>query len=187
MNLALFAISVLLVMAAWAAKNKTALDRVRDDLFDLRDEVREKFLALPEGLNHPLYRALRDHINNYIRFAENLRFTGMVWFSVNVPQDILAEIDRRMNARYATGDAELAGYVKEIRSRSVHIMQEFMLITSLCAMMIVAVAIPVLIVQAVKKETKLAFGTIREYMKRQMDRHKYTSWQNIEAAAQAAA
>lgn len=78
MQLFLFGLGLLLLMVSWHFMIKPTLrDRARDKLFDLRESVRQYFLD-HHDLNHHLYRDLRDLINSYLRYTEEITFLGFV-------------------------------------------------------------------------------------------------------------
>ena len=56
---------------AWKCWRKSILDNSRDDMFDLRESVRAKFLEEGWGLDSTEYKNIRDLINCAIRYAED--------------------------------------------------------------------------------------------------------------------
>jgi hypothetical protein len=183
MILIAFAISFLFFIAAWSAVQKTALDTSRDHLFDLRDEVRERFLTLPGGLNNPLYRQLRDHLNRYIRFTERMHFIGMMLFVARLPDHLLKEIDEQLEKKYKSDDPILKEYTRKIRSRSAVIMQKYMMLSSITVMCVLAVSFPVMIVKLLQGGLRSAFVSFRHILKRIMDADKYTRPKTLEIVA----
>ena len=71
MEIALFGINILLMIFVWHFMlRKTILDHSRDQLFDLRDELRSEFLNNDWDLGSQDYKKLRDLINGHLRFTE---------------------------------------------------------------------------------------------------------------------
>jgi hypothetical protein len=183
MSLTAFAIGMLFFIAAWSAARKTALDTTRDRLFDLRDEVRSSFLDRPEGLSHPLYRELRDHLNRYIRFTEDLHFWGMLFFIARLPIHLVNEIDRQLEAKYNVSDPALKAYALKIRSSSAVIMQKYMLMTSTTVMAMTVILLPYIMVKTARCGVRLAFVAGKNKLKCILDSKKSTNPKTIEIAA----
>lgn len=65
----------LLIMLIWKLMlRKTLLDFRRDNLFDMRDALRETFVKNGWPLDGPEYRRLRDQINTYLLHMEKYAF-----------------------------------------------------------------------------------------------------------------
>lgn len=148
-NAVFFGINVFLFAAIWRfVWKKSALDTRRDQLFDLRDEVRTYFLKHEQGLSSPVYAALRDLLNGHLRYTEDLTFARYVSMTVAMNRDpALAEkLKQELDAKLATDNLEVAEYITTVRMRAVIIMMNFMVETSLLFVGILAVAVPTLAV-----------------------------------------
>lgn len=80
LGLILESISMLIVFALlifWLIPNYR-LDRFRQQVFCLRDELFDYALAGNIGFNHPAYRLLRQSANGFIRYAHRLTFYRVV-------------------------------------------------------------------------------------------------------------
>ncbi|MFA7334836.1 MAG: hypothetical protein WC130_11180 [Kiritimatiellia bacterium] len=183
MSVVAFAISILFLIAAWSAAQKTALDTTRDHLFDLRDEVRSYFLALPNGLNHPLYRELRDHLNRYIRFTERMHFLRILLFITRLPSHLVEEINRQLETKYSVNDPALRDYTLTIRSRSAVVMQKYMLMTSTTVMIMSAVLLPYILAKAMQGGIRLALVAGKHKLKNIMDSKKSLNPKTLEIVA----
>lgn len=65
----------LLLMLSWKFMlRKSLLDFRRDNLFDMRDSLRETFLRNGWALDRSEYRLLRDQINTYLLNMERYAF-----------------------------------------------------------------------------------------------------------------
>lgn len=72
------ALSILTLYLAWLGWKTLALDNCRDQLFDIRQQLRQHFLERGEQLDHPVYQSLRDMLNSHIRFTEDFSLTNVV-------------------------------------------------------------------------------------------------------------
>jgi len=143
MELTLLGVGLLLLIFSWTKQIRTAiLDNTRDDLFDLREEVRERFLQTPAGLHHPLYNELRGLINGHIRYTEGFTFltlvNGIYWGQKH--KDTLRHVHAQINARFTADDPELTAYADKVRERAVLLMFEFAIKRSLIALAIACIA-----------------------------------------------
>jgi len=144
MELIVTAVGILLLLLAWRAWKKTVLDDTRDRLFDLRDGAREWFLVKGYGLNHPMYRQLRDLLNAQLRFTEHIRFIGLVFFSWRVPAKTVEVWHRQFDGKFGTADRELQLYIQQTRRLAIRSMQRYMIKTSTVFAALLLVAIPIL-------------------------------------------
>lgn len=124
---------LLLLMASWSAFKRSLLDHTRDELFDLRDGLREHFLAKGIVLDHPVYLELRRLLNIYIRFAQEVRFVGMVYFVGRARREQIERIKAEMDERFQTDDPELARYVEDIRVQAAAVIRTHMVMSSTLA------------------------------------------------------
>lgn len=160
MELATTAVGILLLLVVWRAWRKTMLDASRDALFDLRDRSREWFLANGYGLDHRLYRELRDVLNAQLRFTENMRFVGLLYFAWRMPATVIAQMNTDIQTRFDTSDETLRRYVTETRRQAIRALQTYMILTSTTVMILILALTPVVAVSvAWKGLTGLAQNT----------------------------
>lgn len=146
------ALSVLILLAAWGAWRRSYLDRTRDRLFDMRDDLRAWFIANGYKLDHPMYRELRDLINAHLRFTEDIRFVGMVVFSARITPDLERHMSEQIDSRYATEDERLRDLAGSVRHDSGRIMQKYMMGTSTFFATVVLVSLPFALLAAIRKD-----------------------------------
>ncbi len=125
MEALMLGMNLLIGYAAWRwIVRKSALDTRRDELFDLRDEVKAYFSAHGHTLNHPLYEALRGLLNGHIRYTEKL--TLRLFISESIAQSVHPEFAQRVkseiDARFATDDAALQAFIDQVRARAIGIL-----------------------------------------------------------------
>ena len=77
-------ISFTLLTIAWHCWKITLRDWVRDRLFDLRDEWRTYWVATGRDMNAKTYKDVRDYLNNYLRYTNDLRFVTLFYLCVKI-------------------------------------------------------------------------------------------------------
>lgn len=153
MEMMLFGFALILIIFTWSyVWQPTVLDSARDKLFDLRDNVvREYFVRSGLGLEHPIYVALRNLINGHLRHTESLtlfHFGYMVfWAEVHREEDEL--VRGRINTMFATDDPELAKLVKNVRDQSSMIMVDYMVESSVVALVTAIIGLVWFVVRSV--------------------------------------
>lgn len=80
-----FALSLLVFLAAWTFWVKTSLDDCRDQLFDLREEIRAYFQDRDQ-LSSALYADTRNLLNAMIRYTEQVSWIGLLVRSHRHPE-----------------------------------------------------------------------------------------------------
>lgn len=106
---------------------RSLLDQTRDNLFDVRDELRAKFVLMGWDLGSDAYKRARDLINAHLRFTEELSFWHIVYMQAGVATD--AQLTKAVKARFESLFADLpkeqVEFVQLIRGRSLHSVMEF--------------------------------------------------------------
>ena len=141
MNDIMLGIAILLALSSWWFVYKPSLlDKTRDELFDLRQEVRDYFLQSGRGLDHPLYAALRDLINGHLRYTESLTMSRfVVWAHWHSKHPTEAEQLRlRGEAPLQTNDRELAAFAMNVRLRAAGHMYGHMLANTVPGLIVLA-------------------------------------------------
>jgi hypothetical protein len=132
-------LNLLLGYAVWRfIWRKTSLDTHRDQLFDLRDEVKAFFTDHGYGLDHPLYNELRALLNGHIRYTEHLTLRLFVAQTVamSAHPEIAQSLKEKINARLRTDDTNLAEFIDTARKKSVVILTAHMVETSFVFLMV---------------------------------------------------
>lgn len=132
-NILFLSINIVLVMFVWKRILKpTILDYFRDELFDVREDVREFFIQNKIPLDHYIYKNLRDLINDHLRFTEQMTLGEVISFSNKIEKrrGLKKYIKKRLDKLFKSQDKNLNEYVKKIRSRSSEILLMYMVFSS---------------------------------------------------------
>lgn len=183
MHLIECAIGLLLLIAAWTALRLSALDRARDSLFDLRDAVRAHFMHATGGLDTPMYRILRDHLNSYIRFTERVHFTGLLLFVTRMPNHLTHEIATQLDAKFHCADPTHSQFVHGIRARATEPLQIYMVCTSITAVLFLTFGGLFLAFKCCHGGLKTAFMSSRVFLRQVVNQDRFIRSRNIEIAA----
>lgn len=133
MDLIMLGINGLLLLAIWRfALKKSILDHHRDQLFDLRDNLRAEFLENGWSIDSELYKRLRGLINGYLRFTERFSLIHVVLLERGIARnEVLREAQKRnIDAKFKAANPEQAAYVKELRRRALQIVMNYMIVGS---------------------------------------------------------
>lgn len=114
---------------------KAWIDHTRDKLFDLRDGMRQHFIAIGRDLEKDTaYHALRTLLNQHLK---HVRFISIGNFIVTQKFLMRAEAEKEsvlfieeMNKNMQTDDPELNDYITQIRSQASGIITFYLLITN---------------------------------------------------------
>lgn len=124
-----FAAGVLLLILVWKMMlKKTILDHHRDQLFDLRDELRERYLKEGMDLGSPVYRHLRDLINGYLRYTETYRLSKISYIKGQLKHhpDVVQFYRARMEKHFETKNPTESELTNEFRFRALEITTQYM-------------------------------------------------------------
>lgn len=138
-----------LLYAAWKFMwKRSVLDSRRDQLFDLRDIVRDRFLGIENGLSSPVYKSLRDLLNTHISYTERLTFARFVATTIGISSspDAMKRMRDEVDSMFKVDDSELQRFITEIREEANFIMISYMVETSM--FMLFTTLIGVLIFEA---------------------------------------
>ncbi|WP_028222496.1 hypothetical protein [Paraburkholderia oxyphila] len=143
-------ICILLLLVTWRyALRPAILGCFRDQLFDLRDEIREHFVHEPGGLSRPIYGNLRTLINSYLRFAENFNLPQFLLIerSIKKNQGLVDVIAKQVDKSFHSTLSADQKYAADIRRRAGRIMMRYALASSgLVAPIAILVVVPILAV-----------------------------------------
>lgn len=123
-----FILAVLGLVFVWRVVwCKSLLDQTRDKLFDVRDELRQKFIEMGWDMRSDAYKRARDLINAHLQFTEELSFWHIVYVQAGVATD--AQLSKAVKSRFESLFADLpkeqVEFVQMIRRRSLHTVMEF--------------------------------------------------------------
>lgn len=100
---------------------RTHLDLCRNELFSLRDDLREYFYINNLDMSSRIYKNTRDLINAHLQYTDMFSIESLAAYSrfaAKYPNDY-KEIEREINAMFYTSDKELSKFINEIRIKSV--------------------------------------------------------------------
>ena len=132
-NTIFLGINILLLIVIWEKVLKPSiLDNYRDKLFDLREEVREYYLAKGIPLSHNTYIQLRNLINSHLRFTEQMSFIKVSFFPSRIEKnrDLKNYIQRSIESNFATNNKDLSLFIKSTRKKAVDILRNYMIFSS---------------------------------------------------------
>jgi hypothetical protein len=155
MELIAVGISGLLLLAIWGfALKRAILDVHRDQLFDLRDELRRVFATNGWGMDSQLYRNLRDLINGYLRFTERYSLAKYSWIANRVKTDpeLQSVMHERMASKFVSTDATQQAYVANLRRRALTVMTNYMILSSGPLLFATVVLFPFALAVAIAKQ-----------------------------------
>lgn len=165
MNDMMSGIAILLALLSWwFAYKPSLLDKTRDELFDLRQEIRDYFLQSGRGLDHPMYAALRNLINGHLRYTESLtmsRFIFWVHWHGKHPQKA-EQLRLRVEAPFQTDDRELAAFVMNVRVRAAGQMYGHMLANTVPGL-IVLVLVGTMLAMAMSGQSRSKIPKARRF------------------------
>lgn len=183
MELLLTSFGVLAVIAAWSAWRRTSLDWTRDDLFDLRDETREWFLKSGHGLDHMMYRRLRDMINSDLRYTKSARLSSLLWIYFRVPKGLSLRRSAELDGFFDTSDEELRQFIRHVRNASTRAIQRYMLTTSFTLVVAVIVLLPVMVLMTIHDGVTHLYKNIKASIISGLE-HTFIKASSLEFAAQ---
>lgn len=132
-QLFLTGIGLLSIMLFWRFMWKpTILDRTRDSLFDLRDNVlREHFVTHNLPLDHEIYVNLRLLLNGHLRHTESLSIWKLGYLLNNKSNGVVERHSKMFEAKFETDVDHLKTLVNDIRTKAALVMFLYMIQTSL--------------------------------------------------------
>jgi hypothetical protein len=157
MELMIFALSGLFLGVVWQFMlKKTVLDYHRDQLFDLRDELREEFIEKGWDLSAPIYKKLRDLINGYLRFTESYSFweTFMLERMVHKNNQLTSALNRHHEKTFQVSEVSQRDFVSGLRHRAAWIIMRYMILSSGPLVLVLLAVAPLFVVFV----TALAIG-----------------------------
>jgi hypothetical protein len=150
MELLFVGTNTLLVMAIWHFMLRpTILDHSRDRLFDLRDELRETFVSNGWDMSSPLYKRLRDLVNGYLRFTEEVSLFRMTYVTQEVKKnaELLSYVHHKNAAMFAVSNEKQKAFVQHFRRRSLMVVMDYAIFSSGLLLLLALALLPFVFVQ----------------------------------------
>lgn len=134
MSRLILGITILSFLLLW--KNvwqKTILDKARDHLFDLRDELRLWFIKEGYGLDNAIYLDLRNMINSYLYHLESATIGRVLIFAyiINKHPNYNKKVLNELSGRFKTNDRKLKIFISSIRNNAWFIITSQMIFRSI--------------------------------------------------------
>ena len=174
-------VTLIVLRLAWGAWKSTLRDIVRDRLFDLRDEWREFFVKNGLSMELPEYARVRDFLNHYLRYSCRLRLVGLLYTARFAPSRLLADTASKIDEDLYSSNPMVAKEIARIRREAVRAVQEYMVLTSLLLVPLLALALMDIFAHSFKEPLLRA----KSSAKRLLDGFDPLSSQSIELAAAA--
>lgn len=133
MDLILTGIGLLLMWPVWRfILKRSLLDTHRDRLFDLRDELRDKFQAERWDMAAPLYKQLRDLINGYLRHTEGFQYSEFMYIEISIQRnpELQAALKERFKQSFSAVPEEQMRYAMKLRAEARRVMMSHMIFSS---------------------------------------------------------
>jgi hypothetical protein len=133
MQLLMTGIYAIVLLFTWRYCLRPAiLGYFRDQLFDLRDEVRERFSLEQDGLCAPLYGNLRALLNGYLRFTEAFNLPQFLFAERAIKREraLMMAVSSMIDADFATNSESDRDYAMAVRRRAGHIITRYVLASS---------------------------------------------------------
>lgn len=146
MQLFLVGVGILAIMMVWHFMlRRTILDHHRDALFDLRDDLRAKYIRNGWDLGSPTYIRLRSLLNGYLRYTEEYSFWQFNHLETLARKDptFQAHLIGKFEKTFATDNQELAELIADFRAKALHVMISYMIVSSGPLVILTAVLVPV--------------------------------------------
>lgn len=124
---------------------KTLLDCTRDNLFDLRNELRTWFINNGYGLEHTAYHELRNILNSHLRNTENatlISYISFIYVYTKHPE-YRQEIDSNADNIFNTEDKKINFFIKSIRDKAFHVLMTQMILRNMFISICLLILIPI--------------------------------------------
>lgn len=116
-----FIIFVLLLLAAWNyVILPSNLDASRDQLFDLRDELRSHFIKQQWDISSEKYGETRIAINSYLRFVDETSFWRLMYINFFAKKNRLTSTAKPLDQKHQpiNKTSEMEEFLTDIRKRA---------------------------------------------------------------------
>jgi hypothetical protein len=140
-DLAIACLGVPALIGIWGLWKSARLAVTRDEVFRLRDEARAFFAARPRGLEDTAYLELRRFLNANLRWAEHLRFMGMLYLVSTISDEAREFVREEIQRRFYSPDPEVRRFVDGVRRSAIRKMQKYMLLTSTLGLLVLALSL----------------------------------------------
>mgnify|MGYP000123053093 CR=1 FL=1 len=132
-NVVLFAVNIIIAYFIWTfALKPSILDHFRDQLFDLREDVRSFYLSNDIPLTDKTYKSLRDSINGHLRFTEKKSLVKTIKFIVEINKNkkLSKKIEKEIEKMFFTTDKKLKEFIDHSRSNASMVLLRYMFCSS---------------------------------------------------------
>lgn len=109
---------------------KTLVDYYRDQLFDLREEMREHFIKEGFDLTHPAYQRLRILLNQNILFLEAVNFFSFFGLHIVTRHRFKKDDAESFDKLFQSDNPILNEYTSRVRHQALEIVIRSMFISS---------------------------------------------------------
>ena len=135
---------VLLFPWAWRMWRGTCRDIARDELFDLRDAWRTYWVSKELSMDSPEYANVRLMLNDYLRYTNSFRFSGLVFCSRRMSEETRNYIHEECNRVFSSNNPEIKAEIDRIRKCASGAIQKYMLFTTILFVPMVVLALFIL-------------------------------------------
>lgn len=166
-NTTFLGINILLLIIIWDKVLKPSiLDNYRDKLFDLREEVREYYLANGIPLSHNTYIQLRNLINSHLRFTEEMSLIKVAFFASRIEKNksLRDYIQRSIESNFTTDNKKLSIFIKSARKKAIDILFEYMIFSSPTVVILLTLAVIISIPSFIMKTVTLKIRTALKHI-----------------------
>jgi len=174
MTLIMLGVNILLLIAVWKFMvRKTILDNSRDQLFDLRDEVRATFVANGWDMDSPIYRSLRNLLNGHLRFTEEFSIWKIVFFnnSVRHQKNLTDQMRIQFEKVFSVDEPKQKEFVLSIRRRAITSVLKFAMFSSGFLLFLTVISSPIMVTvdlirmfdRGTDAAVGLIFGALRNF------------------------
>ena len=164
MNMLLLGLNILLIMGAWHfVMKKTLLDRTRDRLFDLRDELRQVHIEQNWTMDTNAYSSLRAMINACLRYTENYSVWGVIWLQTNLSRrskELNQALIRLMDEEFKALTPQQQRYVADVRQRACLTLIDFAIHNSGLLALMTILAMPFVLIRILKEHFLNGMSTL---------------------------
>lgn len=148
-------IAFIALVAAWRCWKKTARAAVRDRLFDLRDELRNHYVAAGLDMNDGVYEVIRGRINKLLLYTKGMRMIGYLYFSTHIDDNQVQAESEELEHNISKCDRNTEELIRRIRHQACETVLIYMAATSLgfisAAVIMLIYMLPTKIVHSIKR------------------------------------
>ncbi len=140
-NALFFGVNLILLIVVWNYMLRPSiLDHYRDQLFDLRESVRDYFIHRSIALDDPIYVKLREILNHHIRFTKQMSLFEIAYFSYKLEKNksLRDEVKGSIDGMFTTDDDDLREFIANTRVEAQRILITYLVFSSATLLFIFA-------------------------------------------------